>query len=641
MPLASGYLKAMVDKDPALSSELDVRIFNFGGGESTLEMAKALFLGEAGVPDVIGFSVFGWNYNAFGKLAEMFKQLNPQGWVLFGGTHVANQAKRTFAMYPEVDIVVNGEGELLFVELMHALVSGVSRHALDAVHGLTFKRDDHTEVTTPGRPRIENLDDIPSPLLSGVITLRRPDGRPKYDVVLMETNRGCPYTCSFCYWGGAIGQKLRKFSPDRIAAELELAAKQQIPEVVLCDSNFGMVEEDEEFVENVIRLREKYGYPRSFETSWAKNKSKSFYSIVDRMKKVGLRSSFTLALQTLHAPALVQMRRKNMKVNDWRDLAKWLKEQGLDCYSELIWGTPGETCESFLDGYDALSEHMSRIAVYPLLIMPNTDYSEKRNEHGFVLLRGDKDDFEYVVANKTMSFEDNKKMHRFIFWARVVAENQILRHIWAPMRLLEGITQLEILQSMDRYFESQTDVVAKGLISCRAQMVDHLDASRVMRGLQFFYLEERLPQRLLDWWRSEIMPRIREENRHFFEELFQYDLVTRPIYRPQNVRVRSKGDLELETTTMHNETWFVRRGFQFHYDIPQLIARIVAGERPTFTPVVRDVTLYYRDGFANHIDNHEFVTRYVGLTAEQIEQAYNKPVESVASTPEVIFERAT
>jgi radical SAM C-methyltransferase len=611
MPLASGYFKAMIDADRELSTELDVRIFNYSGGQSTLEMAQDLFLSDHGIPDVIAFSVFGWNFHPFGKLAEMYKQLRPDGWAIFGGTHVAKQGARTFAMFPQVDIVVDGEGELTFMDLMRALLAGTSIHALDDIAGITFKREDHAVVTNVDRPRMNDLDIIPSPLLTGTLQLRHPDGRQKYDVVLLETNRGCPYTCSFCYWGGATGQKVRKFSTDRISAELELAAKAGIAEVVLCDSNFGMFKEDEEFVETIIRLREQHGFPRSFETSWAKNKSKSFYSIVERMKQTGLRSSFTLALQTLSDPALTLMKRKNMKVNDWRGLAAWLKQQGLACYSELIWGTPGETCESFLEGYAALSEHVSRIAVYPLLIMPNTDYSEKRDEHGF----------EYVLANKTMSFEDNKRMHRFIFWARVVAENQIFRYIWGPLRLLEGIGQVEILQSMDSYFSRQTDGIAKGLISCRAEMVDNLDASRVTRGLHYFYLEDQLPHRLLDWYREEILPRVSEANRPFFEELFQYDLVTRPIYRPTNVRVRSKGDLDLETVEIDHETYYVRSGFTFHYDIPTLVAQINGGDTVSLRPEARQITLHYRLGFANHIDNHEFVSRYVGLTHAQIAAA--------------------
>jgi radical SAM superfamily enzyme YgiQ (UPF0313 family) len=626
MPLASGYFKAMADADPDLSHELDVRIINCNGGQSTLEMAKRLFLEDAGAPDVLAFSVFGWNYNAFGSLAAMFKQLRPDGWVIFGGTHVANQAGRTFSMFPDVDVVVNGEGELIFVELMRAMLRGTPAHALDAIGGISFKREDGRVATTDPPPRIANLDVIPSPLLTGAIQLRHPDGREKYDVVLLETNRGCPYTCSFCYWGGATGQKVRKFSTERIAAELELVGREQIAEVVLCDSNFGMFEEDHQFVETLIGLRERYGFPRRFETSWAKNKSKTFYSIVERMKQAGIKSSFTLALQTLSDTSLVLMKRKNMKVNDWRSLAAWLKSQGLACYSELIWGTPGETCESFLEGYAALSEHMSRIAVYPLLIMPNTDYSENRSKHGFVLLRGERDDFEYVVANNTMSFADNKRMHQFIFWARVVAENQIFRYAWAPLRLLEGIDQVTVLQSLDRWFAAQSDSASRGLIACRDEMVDNLDASRVTSGIQYFYLEDELTQRLVAWWRSDILGKVREDHRHFFEELFQYDLLTRPIYRPTNLRARSS-HVDLDSIRLHEEDFYLRRGLLLHYDIPAVYARILAGEHPAFTPRGREVTLYYRHGFARHLDNHEFVSRYVGLTREQVDAEHRVAIE--------------
>ncbi len=618
MPLASGYFKAMIDADADLAGEVDCRIFNFSGGDSTLEMAKQLFLGSGGLPDVVGFSVFGWNYNAFGKLAEMYKQLRPGGCVVFGGTHVANQAVRTFSTFPQVDVVVNGEGELTVLGLLREVLADRRAGELDPVAGISFRREDGTIVTTPSSGRIENLDRIPSPLLTGTLQLRRPDGRQRYDVVLLETNRGCPYTCSFCYWGGATGQKLRKFSSDRIAAELELAAHAKVAEVVLCDANFGMVHEDEEFVETLIRLREKYGFPRSFETSWAKNKSKIFYSIVERMKSVGLKSSFTLALQTLSDPALELMKRKNMKVNDWRDLAVWLKSQQLACYSELIWGAPGETFDSFLEGYAALSEHVSRIAVYPLLIMPNTDYSSKREEHGFVLLRGDRDDFEYVVSNRTISFEDNQRMHRFIFWARVVAENQILRYIWMPLRVLAGIGQVEVLQSLDAWFERQHDEVSLGLIACRADMVDNLDASRVTPGVQYFYRERGLAQRLLAWWNEEILARVPEEHRAFFADLLLYDLATMPIYRPAGALAASPAEPAPETVELHGATHYVRRSLHFAHDIPLSFARIAKGETPAIVPRNGDVTLYYRDGFATHIDNHEFVTRYVGLTAEQL-----------------------
>ncbi len=370
MPLACGYLKAAALEDETIRREMDIRIFNFGGGDSVMTMAEAPF--AEGFPEVFGFSVFGWSYHPFGSIAETFKQARPEGWVVFGGTHVAHQGERTLRQYPVVDVVVNSEGEFIFKKLLRAYLDGRSPTDLHDIPGITFRAEDGSYVTTEAEGRIQDLDSLPSPFLTDSIPLLDADGEFRYDVALMETNRGCPYNCAFCYWGGATGQKVRTFSRDRLREELEIFGYHKVHSVVLCDANFGMLPKDLEFMEDVIHTREKYGFPRSVEGSWAKNKSKTFYSIVRRMKEQGMRSSFTLALQTLDDEALTQMQRRNMRLNDWEELVHWLRGEGLDCYAELIWGAPGETPQSFYEGYDRLAKHMTRIAAYPLLLLPNT-----------------------------------------------------------------------------------------------------------------------------------------------------------------------------------------------------------------------------------------------------------------------------
>src|SRR6185503_9327422 len=117
-------------------------------------------------------------------------------------------------------------------------------------------------------------------------------------------------------------------------------------------------------------------------------------------------------------------------------------------YAELIWGAPGETVESFLKGYDRLAAQIPRIAVYPILLLPNTDYSEKKQQYGIISVRGDQDDFEYILAHDTMSFADNKRMQRFLFWSRVMADAAVLRHSWNAVGRLGGITQSQVLLNL-------------------------------------------------------------------------------------------------------------------------------------------------------------------------------------------------
>ncbi|WP_051473266.1 KedN5 family methylcobalamin-dependent radical SAM C-methyltransferase [Saccharomonospora piscinae] len=625
MPLASGYLKATALADDTIATNFDINIRNFRGKVTLSSMAYELF-GDR-VPDVLAFSVFGWSYRAFGALAATFKQLNPQGWVIFGGTHVANQADRTFAMFPEVDVVVNGEGELIFRDLLHAYLDGAGEDTLAAVNGISYRDAENRVLTTADRERIANLDDIPSPFLTNTIEMTDEKGEFRYDVALMETNRGCPYKCAFCYWGGAVGQKVRAFSRERLRAELEFFAKLRVHTIVVCDANFGLLPGDLQFVEDLIEIRDQYGFPRALETSWAKNKSKTFYSIVRRMKEAGMRSSFTLALQTLDDNTLELMNRKNMKVNDWEDLSEWLSREGLDCYAELIWGAPGETVESFMAGYDKLAERVSRIACYPMLLLPNTDYGDRREFHGIISVRGDNDDFEYVLKNRQVSFAENQEMQRFLFWARVIAEMAVFRIIWAGLRELVGFRQTTVLRSLDDWVRNTDDPAAEPLRATLESVV--VGTGEVGAAISYLYREPDVERMLTRWWNERIRPEIPSEVAPVLDEMFRYDLLTKPVAAPPGAEEPDTTGLEL--VSVRGEDYY-RRTVRLDYDIPEIVARLRAEEQPDLTPRTTELDLYYKPGCESAVasTNHETIVHFMAMTAEEV--FANAATESVDST---------
>lgn len=612
MPLAAGYLKATALADEDIRREMEVRIFNFGGGDSGTTVAETLF--SQGTADVIGFSVFGWNYHTFGNLADTYRQLSPTGWVVFGGTHVANQAERTFRQYPSVDVVVNTEGEYVFRSLLRAYLAGQSVSDLHHIPGISFRSEDGRVVTTPAPERIKDLDAIPSPFLTGAIPMTDARGEFRYDVALIETNRGCPYRCAFCYWGGAVGQKVRTFSRDRLRAELEVFAYHKVHTIVLCDANFGMLKQDHDFVEDVIRTRNRHGYPRSVEGSWAKNKSRVFYDIVQRMKAEGMKSSFTLALQTLDESTLDQMRRRNMRLNDWEDLVRWLRSEGLDCYAELIWGAPGETRESFLEGYDRLAQHMTRIAVYPLLLLPNTEYMEGKERYGFHTVRGEDDDFEYVLANNTMSIEANLEMKLFILWARSVAEHLLFRHIWLPLRELAGLTQSTVIVMLMNWFERSSHPAAVRLTALAGRL--RRQPSMVPTFLHELYGELALDELIEAWWRESMEPRLPPEHVDFLADVLRYDCLSRPVFdMPGNAAAPQR---DLPVVEVEGEKYYCRSGLRFAYDVPRVLDEMWRGERTTIRPEPTEVTIYCKVGFHRYYANHEQGVYYVGKTAAQL-----------------------
>jgi radical SAM superfamily enzyme YgiQ (UPF0313 family) len=625
MPLAVGYVKASALTDARIRQAMDIKIHNFRGGATNIQMANAMFSND--VPDVLALSVMGWNHRTFGALAAVYKQINPNGWVIFGGPHVSWQADRVFRMFPDVDIVVNGEGELTFRDLLTACLDGASKNELHQIPGISFRDPRGELITTIARGSIEQLDSIPSPVLSGALELTDSQGNFRYDVALMETNRGCPYKCSFCYWGGAVGQRVRAFPMERLRQELEVFAKLRVHTIVVCDANFGMFRQDVDFVEMLLEVRERFNFPRALETSWAKNKSKTFHRIVKLMKEAGLHSSFTLALQTLSDDALSTMNRRNMKVNEWEELVAWLSREGMECYAELIWGAPGETTESFMKGYDRLSELISRIAVYPMLILPNTAYSEKKELYGLISVQGDRDDFEYVLSHRTMTFAENQQMQRFLFWARVMAENAVLRNIWMPLHKYAGITQSQALLNLDAWMAATSHPAAAPLreyVSNAAGGTDSFGAAII-----FLYTDPQARHLLDQWWNESIHPLLPAESAPLLGEIFRFDLLTQPIYNPQDAHDVDGAAL----VDISGEKYYLRRNVRLEYDVPTIMATLRAGTVPPPIQSPRTIDLYYRAGSESAVTstNHEIVMQFMARTGEDILAAIGRKHADLSS----------
>jgi radical SAM C-methyltransferase len=308
-----------------------------------------------------------------------------------------------------------------------------------------------------------------------------------------------------------------------------------------------------------------------------------------------------------------------MKVNDWEELAEWLGREGLECYAELIWGAPGETVDSFMAGYDKLSQHVSRIAVYPLHLLPNTDYSEKKSDYGIISVRGDHDDFEYILSHNTMTFADNQLMKRFLFWTRVMAENAILRGAWVGIRELGGMTQSQVLKNLDSWVHETDDPAALPLRTCVAEAASSDTAYGDAIKYLFGYPEARdLLQR---WWNEALRPSFPEGNVSVLDDIFKYDLLTQPYYHHPDAGPAPK---RLESVSIRGEAYLKRTGITMNHDIPAVLAALRAGNKLTdLVPSKHSIDLYYREGAENFIGstNHEEIVHFVGMTLDEVERA--------------------
>jgi radical SAM superfamily enzyme YgiQ (UPF0313 family) len=165
-------------------------------------------------PDVVGITSVTPSMTEAYAVARTAKEIREDCVVVMGGPHASFLQRQTLEECKEIDVIVKGEGERTFAEL----VSGIERReSLDSVQGITFRKREAVVDNEP-RPPIENIDEIPFPSRDLLPVDKYKFAGRKFTAML--TSRGCPFGCSFCSSSRLIGGNWRGRSPDNVLAEL-------------------------------------------------------------------------------------------------------------------------------------------------------------------------------------------------------------------------------------------------------------------------------------------------------------------------------------------------------------------------------------------------------------------------------------
>ena len=302
---------------------------------------------------MVTFSTYVWNHRYNYALARRIKEINPGVLTVFGGPEVAITDPDLFVKEPFMDLVICYEGEITFKRVLEHFEQG----DWESVPGLLINRNG-VAVKTQDAERIDTLDQVPSPYLSGIFEQMIADHPEVTWQGTLETNRGCPYACTFCDWGSLTYNKVKKFELERVFAELEWMARRNFDWISITDANFGMYpERDGMIADKIIEMQEKFGSPRTFSVAWAKNQKKEVIDIVKKLLDAkGFNQGLTLSVQSLDLDVLENIRRKNMEMNKLNEVFELCDQRNIPAYTELILGLPGETLESWKKNFYALYE---------------------------------------------------------------------------------------------------------------------------------------------------------------------------------------------------------------------------------------------------------------------------------------------
>ena len=305
-------------------------------------------------PTVCGFSCYVWNEQWCLTVAQEIKRQWPDCFIVFGGpqTHVSYLEKYSF-----VDSVISGEGEESFLELLKSILANSTiKKIYDA-------------------KRINNLN-LPSPWLTGVFD-RIIDENPttKWQTT-WETNRGCPYACTFCDWGSTTNSKIKKFDISRLQQELDWMANQPIVSLFIADANFGIFKERDIEIAKIIRDTASRGQLQFLNVQFAKNSNETIFEIATILGK--LVQNVTLSVQSMNNDTLDAIHRTNLSSNNINQLIELGQKRNISSFTELILGLPLETKESWKEGMAnvlEMGQHTGLMAWFAELL-PNSEMSQ-------------------------------------------------------------------------------------------------------------------------------------------------------------------------------------------------------------------------------------------------------------------------
>ncbi|WP_447041105.1 hypothetical protein [Streptomyces sp. DSM 118878] len=416
-PLVSGYLQAYASTDSVVSKEYRFDQYTTSIKTPLDTIAKDLLAKDS---DVFAFSAYVWNIGLVRPLVKLLRESKPNAHVMMGGPQVMHHGLRYLDPHDDMLSLCNGEGEASFTEYLRELTE--PHPDLTKVEGLSVYRDGEL-VNTGDRARIKELDTIPSPFLSGFIA-------PEYTISILETNRGCPYHCGFCFWGAATNDRVYRFDEERVRDELTWMSRNGSLFLYIADANWGMLARDVEFSEHIAALAREHHMPNVVYFSSAKNKPQAVTKITGIFQDAGLVTSQPVSMQTLEPESLKIIRRDNIKLDAFGAVQDDLRDRGLSSFIELIWPLPGETLETFKQGIGTLCEKDAHtIIAYSHLLLNNTPIYHNREKLGLVTRSagGGVAEAQIVVATDQVTTDEFVEGMRYFYAVHAVHNTRSLR----------------------------------------------------------------------------------------------------------------------------------------------------------------------------------------------------------------------
>lgn len=347
MPLAVAMLKAKLDSVERFKNRVETSISDFYLGQDIESIIDSI-LGKK--PDMIGFSIYLWNRDVILQVAAHIKKRVPKIIICAGGAE-AGAMPEILLNSGSFDFAVTGEGELAFTTAVEGVLS-----------------DEQLPENRMFSFPVKDLDDLPSPFLNGTIQIE------KYEGVLWELSRGCPFKCDFCFESRGLSG-VRRFSLERIESELRLFEQKKVTQVFVLDPTFNQdIERAKKILRMILRIAPSIHFTFEVRTEFIDPEMAELFAKVNCGLQIGLQSSDSAVLKCVN---------RSIDPAKFREKINILNRKNVVFGLDLIYGLPCDTLAGFRKSIDfAISLQPNNLDIFPLAVLPGTVLYEKAGSLG-------------------------------------------------------------------------------------------------------------------------------------------------------------------------------------------------------------------------------------------------------------------
>ena len=470
-PLGASYVYSYAKK--TFENEFNFKLFKL-----PIHLQEAL---QHTSPTIFSFSNYSWNLELGYKFAFLAKQRDPSVITVFGGPNFPtdeNEKLDFLKKKPAIDFYIELEGELAFVDL----VKNLSENSFDAKK---LKKQGKKIINTcyihEGQlvkgpiERIGDINTIPSPYLTGALD--------KYFhlpfIPMIETTRGCPFTCTFCADGLAVKNKIKRYESERTREELKYIAKNinNVDELIVTDLNFGMYKQDMETAKEIAKIQKNFNYPVSVDAPAGKNMPKRIINIASTMKGWSMGG----VIQSSDPGVLKAIKRSNISIHAYQDLIDFGNKQKANrTYTEIILGLPEDTKEKHFKSLRlGVEKNVNNLRMHQAMLLVGTEMASKkdREKYGLITkfrtLPGNVGNYnilnkehpvaeveEIVVGSNTLSVDDYVECRIMNLIIKAFYNNNIFNEVHSMQRAM-GISPFDCLLYIKEHEEIYTEKIKK------------------------------------------------------------------------------------------------------------------------------------------------------------------------------------